>query len=176
VVVGGVSTSDQAWLVAARQQLDPNREGLEIRYFTDRSFAQILDHIRALPPQTVVLVGAFQRDATGQNFATRDAISRIAAASPVPVYVLQDRSVGIGSVGGRVVSFESHGRMAAELALRVLRGERPGPIDTGTIVPMVDARQLARWGLDERRLPTGSVVLFQEPPLWKRYRWWILGA
>jgi two-component system, LuxR family, sensor kinase FixL len=176
VVVAGGSPADQTWVVAARRQLDANPEGLEIRYLTDRSLAQILEQVGALPPQTVVLVGAFQRDATGQNFTTRDAIARIAAASRVPVYVLQDHSVGIGSVGGQVVSFESHGRMAAELALRVLRGERPAPTDAGTTVPMLDWRQLQRWALDEQRLPPGSVVLFREPSMWERYRGWILGA
>ena len=32
------------------------------------------------------------------------------------------------------------------------------------------------WGLDERRLPPGSVVLFQEPSAWERHRWLIVGA
>ena len=125
---------------------------------------------------TIVLVGAFLRDATGQNFNTRDAIARIARASRVPVYVLQDHAVGTGSVGGHVVSFEAHGRIGARLALRVLSGERPDPTDVGTTMAMVDWRELHRWGLDERRLPAGSVVLFQEPSVWERHRWPILAA
>ena len=56
----------------------------------------------------------------------------------------------------RSSSFEAHGQVAAELALRVLAGERPAPTDMGTSVPMFDARQIARWGLDARRLPAGQ--------------------
>ena len=41
---------------------------------------------------------------------------------------------------------------------------------------MVDWRELERWGLDERRLPAGSVVLFREPSVWERHRWPILAA
>jgi signal transduction histidine kinase len=41
---------------------------------------------------------------------------------------------------------------------------------------MVDARQLARWGLDARRLPAGSVVLFREPSVWEQHRGYVLGV
>jgi PAS domain S-box-containing protein len=94
----------------------------------------------------------------------------------VPVYVLQDQSVGTGVVGGHVVSFENHGRTAAGLALRVLRGEQPPPTDAGTTVAMIDWRQLQRWRLDARQLPAGSVILFREPSHWETHRWWIVGA
>ena len=103
-------------------------------------------------------------------------IRRIAASSSVPTYGVTDNAVGAGAVGGHVVSFEAHGRTAAELALRVLAGERPPPTEAGTNVPMVDARQLARWHLDARRLPAGTVLRFREPSLWDQYRWYVVGA
>ena len=177
VVVAGASPADLTWLGAARQQLAATspRE-IELSYFTGGSIAQVRERVASLPKDTIVLVGAFQRDATGQDFSTPDAVARIAAASTVPVYVLQDQSVGTGVVGGHVVSFEAHGRTAAGLALRVLRGEQPPPTDAGTTVAMIDWRQLQRWRLDARQLPAGSVVLFREPSLWETHRWWIVGA
>ena len=176
LVVAGSAPADLAWLAAARRQLAASSHGVEISYLTGGSIQQIMEQVASLPANTVVLVGAFQRDATGQNFNTRDAIARIARASRVPVYVLQDHSVGAGSVGGRVVSFEAHGRTGARLALRVLSGERPDPTDLGTTTVMVDWRELNHRGLDERRLPSGSVVLFREPSVWERHRWLIVGA
>jgi hypothetical protein len=176
VVVAGSAPADLAWLAAARQQLAAKPHGIEIGFLTGRSIQQVLEQIAALPRDTVVLVGAFQRDATGQDFNTRDAIAQMAGASSVPIYVLQDHSVGSGSVGGHVASFEALGRTGARLAMRVLAGERPDPTDAGTTVTMVDWRELQRWGLDARRLPAGSVVLFQEPSTWQRHRWVIVGA
>jgi PAS domain S-box-containing protein len=176
VVVAGSAPADLTWLAAARQQLGANRRGIEVSYLTGGSIRQIMEQVASLPENTVVLVGAFLRDAAGQNFNTRDAIARIARASRVPVYVLQDHSVGTGSVGGHVVSFEALGRTGARLALRVLSGERPDPTDVDTTMVMVDWRELHRWGLDGGRLPSGSIVLFQEPSVWERHRWLILGA
>jgi signal transduction histidine kinase len=136
----------------------------------------VLKAVTALPTETVVLVGVFVRDAAGRDFVTPEVVKRIVALSTVPTYGLTDNAVGAGAVGGYVVSYEAHGQAAAELALRILAGERPPPTEAGTNVPMVDARQLQRWRLDARRLPAGSVVRFREPSLWEQYRWYVVGA
>lgn len=39
---------------------------------------------------------------------------------------------------------------------------------------MFDARQLARWHLDERLLPANSTVRYGEPGVWDRYKEYIL--
>ena len=175
VVITGSSPPDRVWHASAREQLG-TAGPIEVTYLSELGFPEILDTVRALPKSTIVLVGVFLRDAAGRDTRTPDALRQITAASSAPVYGLTDNAVGAGVVGGHVVSFEAHGKAAAELALRVLAGERPPPTEAGTNVPVFDARQLTRWGLDTRRLPPGSVVLFQEPSLWARYRWYILGA
>ena len=66
-----------------------------------------------------------------------------------------------------------HRQEAARLGLRVLTGEPAAslpPEDVQTQAFMVDARQLRRWGLDEARLPPGTIVRFEQPSLWQRYR------
>jgi signal transduction histidine kinase len=179
LVVGGSSPADQVWLAEARRQLAAEEGGLDIRYAADRSLDDVVKEVASLPPQTVILLGTFLRDAAGRDLGTVAAATRIAAASTVPVYAVNETLLGTGVVGGLVVSFEAHGRAAAELAARVLAGERPVPTSHGTIVPQFDARQLERWGLDPRRLPPGSVLLFREPSVWERYRWHataVLGA
>jgi signal transduction histidine kinase len=176
VVVAGSSPLDRVWLKAARGQLAAYPGPITISYLADLRLEDVLKEVATLPKQTVVIVGTFQRDAAGHDFITAEAINRIAASSSVPVYGLTPAAVGMGAVGGHVVSFETHGRGAAELASRMLAGERPLPIDSGTNVVMFDARQIARWGIDRRRLPPGSVVLFHEPSLWERYRGYVVGA
>src|SRR5262249_9702625 len=122
------------------------------------------------------LVGTFVRDSAGRDLVTQDVIRRIVAGVRVPVYGLNENHLGTGVVGGHVLSFEAHGRVAAELALRVLAGERPAPTGAGTLVSMVDDRQMQRWGFDARRLPPDSVVLFRKPSLWEEHRGYVLGV
>jgi signal transduction histidine kinase len=65
------------------------------------------------------------------------------------------------------------------MATRLLRGAvaptTPVP-SFATAMPRFDARQLARWRLDERRLPENSQLIFREPTLWQQYRWHMAGA
>jgi signal transduction histidine kinase len=176
LVVGGSSPVDRVWVDQARRQLAAAPGSIEIVYLSNLSIDDVLKQTAAAPKHTVVIVGAFLRDATGRDFFTPDVIKRIVAGTHVPVYGLNDNHLGTGAVGGHVLSFEGHGRVAAELALRVLAGERPAPTDAGTLVSMVDDRQMQRWGLHARRLPPDSVVLFRQPSLWEEHRGYVLGV
>ena len=176
VVVGGVSPTDRVWMEGARKQLAVPGDPIEVAYLTDLSLDEIVSHVRGLPTGTVVVVGVFLRDATGRDFFTPEAVTRIAAAASVPVYALTEGSIGTGIVGGHVSSFEAHGRVGAELALQMLAGKRPAPTNMGTSVPMFDARQIERWRLNLRGLPAESVVRFRAPSLWEQHRVIVLGG
>jgi signal transduction histidine kinase len=176
IVIGGSSPVDRVWLTQARRQLGSRHGAIEVTYLTDRRFEDLLKEVAALPAGTIVLVGSILRDSAGQDLSPIETFGRVAAAASVPVYGLSEPTVGTGIVGGQVVSFDAHGRVAAELALRLLAGERPAPTDAGTTLTMVDARQMERWELDARRLPAGSVVLFREPTLWEQHREIVLTA
>ena len=66
-----------------------------------------------------------------------------------------------------------------DVALRVLQGEPPDRIPVHQIDPNVDAfdwRELRRFGVNEARLPAGSIIQFRQPSAWDQYKWYILGA
>jgi signal transduction histidine kinase/ABC-type uncharacterized transport system substrate-binding protein len=174
LVLGGASSRDEIWLASARGQLAPYRDRLEIRYLAAPSLAEVLRTVATLPDDTIVLVGTMHRDATGQSFASRDAIARIAKESRVPVYGVLESLIGAGIVGGRVLSPAADGERAARLAVRVLTGDHPGPPVNVTPVPVFDWTQLRRWGLDERRVPPGSVLRFRQSSLWEAYHWHVI--
>jgi signal transduction histidine kinase len=66
----------------------------------------------------------------------------------------------------------------ARLGLRVLeQGTASGlPIESSTNRVVVDWRQLQRWGISEKDLPSGAIVLFRTPSLWEQYKWYVLAA
>ena len=129
--------------------------------------------------QTVLLFTGMYRDAAGETFIPARAARLIAESAKVPLYVLSESQVGVGSVGGFVVDVGMMGKHAGELANRILGGVAPAslPFESRTGgVPMFDWRALKRWGISESRLPPGSVVRFREPTLWEQYRWYIVAA
>lgn len=56
-------------------------------------------------------------------------------------------------------------RETAQIALRVLHGEKPESIPVATVdsyAYQFDSRQLQRWRISEALLPTGSVIRYRE--------------
>jgi hypothetical protein len=176
VVITGSGAPDKVWLAEARTQLAPYQSRLEVVYRTDVSFGAIVEEVGALQAGTILLLGPFTRDAERREFVTAQALKTLGAAASVPAYSFSEAVLGTGIVGGNVVSFRMHGLQSAELAARVLRGERPAPTSAGTTSWVFDGRQLARWSIDERRLPPGSEVHFRTASAWQSYRWYILGG
>ena len=102
---------------------------------------------------------------------------RLAAASNAPIYTWNGNVPGV--FGGRLLSAELAAEKTSELALRVLRGERPEDIPITAIDVSVDAldwRQLDRWHVSEARVPAGVELRFREPGLFEQYRGYILSA
>jgi signal transduction histidine kinase len=179
VVISGTSATDQNLQAAAAHDLARYRGQIEITYLTGWPIARVLDEVASLPKNTIVLFVSLLRDQGGRLFTDPEAVSLITRASSVPVYGWSETHLGHGIVGGRLASFGIQGTRAAELALRVLGGERPGAlpvVDGSGTAYMFDERQLRRWGLRASRLPAGSIVRYQDASLWDLYGWNIVGA
>jgi PAS domain S-box-containing protein len=81
-------------------------------------------------------------------------------------------------VGGRLISLEDSGRQAAQVALRLLRGEKAGTIKPPApegVRLVYDWRELRRWGISPASLPAGSEVRFRVPTFWEQYKWQLIG-
>ena len=178
-VVGGTAAFDRQLQAIARRDLIPFEQRLEITYLTERLMGELQQTLSRLPPHSIVLYLTLLADGAGRPFIPHDALALVTAAANAPVYVSVDQYVGSGAVGGHVYSLDTHGHDAAEIGLRILRGETPASIpiiDPDASRGLFDWRQLRRWGLDERRLPAGSVVAFREPSFWDLYRWYVAGG
>jgi PAS domain S-box-containing protein len=173
VVVTGASTFDKRWDSVAREKLAPYADRLQMTHLSGLPLSQLLDELGLLPPRAIVIYLTIFEDGTGELFIPRDLTADLSDAASAPVYGVYEPYVGRGIVGGYVESFEAIGREAGRLALRILAGEPPESLPPGTVETrafMVDWRQLRRWGLDEADLPPGTIVRFEEPSLWQRYR------
>ena len=179
VVVSGTSAYDRNWLRRARDVLRAYEGQFEVSYWDGQPLEQLLKNLRKIPADTIVLYLAVSGDGSGRTYAPADIARQIAAASVAPVYGVLETYLGQGIVGGAFTSFEAHGKLAGEVALRVLAGEKPEDIGvqpSPQAVANVDWRNLRRWGIDESRLPPGTVVRFSSLSMWEQYHWYIIGA
>ncbi|HEX4921487.1 MAG TPA: ABC transporter substrate binding protein, partial [Candidatus Bathyarchaeia archaeon] len=133
--------------------------------------------VTRVPDGTVILFLSMYQDSAGNKLLSHEALARIAKEARVPIYNQTATNVGLGIVGGVVFDPEILGRETAQITLRLLQGERLQDLpiqESKSVVAMVDWRRLQRWGLDEKRLPAGTVVRFREPSVWQSYKWYIL--
>jgi signal transduction histidine kinase/ABC-type uncharacterized transport system substrate-binding protein len=179
IVIAGTSEIDRDLEAAATEDLGRYRKRVSLTYLTGLPMAQLLAAVARLPKDNIVLFVSLLRDGAGRLFTNPEAVSLIARASNVPVYSWSETHLGHGIVGGRLANFEAQGTRAAELGLRILRGEQPKnvPIVDGDGAAYIfDVRQLRRWGIGENRLPQGSIVRYQDPSLWALYRGYVVGG
>jgi signal transduction histidine kinase len=179
VVVGGSGPADWGYQTLARKELRSYESRLQFTYLTDLEMPALLERLKRLLPDTIVLYITFTRDAAGTPFVeATQALPMIVAAANAPVFALLDVLVGQGAVGGYVISYSAQGQAAGGIALRVLLGERPQniPFVKGTNLYIFDWRALRRWRFRESDLPLGSTVLYRQPSLWEQYKWWISGT
>jgi len=177
VIARGSSRADRANHAEIRQGLERHAGRVEIVDLPELPLEDLVRQVAALPRDTVLLVGSILRDGAGRNLVPAYAFTTLAAAASVPTYTVFETLVGRGAVGGRMISFRAQGRVVAEQALAVLRGEsvaREPASGEATNRWVFDWRELRRWGLDERRLPPGSEVRHRAASGWALYGWYVL--
>jgi signal transduction histidine kinase len=177
-IVTGSGALDVRWEDEARRALAGYPGEVTVTYLARQPMPELLKAVESLSPGTVILYGAVLRDSAGRPYLPHEVLVRLSKVSRVPIYAVTPVMLGRGAVGGRILDFASQGVTAAQLALRILNGERLGPADiVEADSPYVfDWHQLRRWGIDESRLPAGSIVRFREASVWDLYKGHITAA
>ncbi len=173
VVIAGTSEYDGYVADAVIQALQRSEKKLDVRFLGDAPLPEILDDLRKLPADSIVLYGSLVRDGSGRSHFPPDLVNPISEASAAPVYGFLETYLGLGIVGGSIDSLAGQGRSAARLTLRVLGGESVDAIPIApapSLATRVDYRQLERWRLREERLPPGTIVERRPPTLWQGHR------
>ncbi len=151
--------------------------------FSDRSVSfEVLDNLTAaelqsrlsgLPADAAALVFTFHRTRDGQWLSMAEYLRLIRESCPVPIFSFWSHYLGHYVVGGVMVDGEAQGKICAEYAVRILKGESADAIPVlvkSPNIPMLDHRQLQRFSIPESRLPEGGVVAFAPTGFLHRYR------
>ena len=172
LVICGGSASDTVFRDLVRSVVAQYEEPLDVDYLVGLPLPELLERIAGVDPHSVVLLLVYDKDASGNDYVTREVVEQVAAVCPAPVFGLWDTLLGHGIVGGDLTMIEAQGQLAGEMAARVLQGERPSDIPVAGLATnrlMFDARQLRRWGIREDILPEGSILRYREATFWEEH-------
>lgn len=170
-LVAGIGYFDQRLTRAVARKLKGYR-GVDFTYLVDLDLPSLLKMVGNLPKDSIVLYLTMTRDPSQNHFYGRDTHAMVASAANVPTFSLFDSAIRRGAVGGKVTDFAGQGTIAAEMASRVLKGQKPEDIPsiTATNEYVFNWKEMQRWGLTASSLPTPNRVIDREPGVWERYR------
>jgi signal transduction histidine kinase len=178
-VVSGAETANLINESMARAQFTAYEPRLEFTYLSGLPTEALAMRLAALPAHSIVYYLVVYRDGQGESVEPLAYLDRVVEAANAPTYCWVDSAIDHGIIGGSLRSQVAQVEAVGAMALRVLRGEAADSIPVSSVdlnVRQVDWRQLRRWGISESRIPPGTRVLFREPTVWDRYRFYIFGA
>jgi len=149
------------------------RDRFRFRFLTGLTMEQVRETVAGLGEDDVVFYLTFFRDAAGDAYTPLEAIPLISDSSAVPLYGQVDYMLGKGVMGGKMKSSYYQGRVAAELAKRILAGEKAADIPVVKESPnyfMFDYIQLERFGISLGDLPQGSIVVNEPETFYYKYK------
>jgi len=178
-VVSGTSDFDRLYEAAFRNEAAPAAGRRTVTYLSGLPMQKLEERLRMLPPRSIIYYISVSADGNGDRFLPAEAVERLSAVANAPAYSWHEAMLGHGIVGGRLHSSIKDSEEVARIATRVLNGEEPSAIPIEQLESDVyefDWRQLARWGIPERVLPAGSLVLFRQFSFWEQYRSYIVAG
>lgn len=140
-----------------------------------KTLAQLRPAVADLPKDTVVYFTMLTMDGPLKNLNTSDTLQIIVKAANAPILVDNPSYIGSGPIGAILFDAAIEGRETADLLGKILAGEIASslPINKSTFIPLLDWRELNRWGVEKNNYPAGSELRFFTPGVWELYRWQI---
>ncbi|MFK4383008.1 ATP-binding protein [Bradyrhizobium sp. USDA 223] len=176
-IVIGASPLERFWTEELKRELKPLAERIELVWYSDLSFEEILKRSSKLPSHTALFWGLMSVDSAGVVYENDWALRKLHAVANAPIFSYQEPFFGEGAVGGPMHLIRETTSRTVSAAIGILGGAKPSSITyvpTAFAAPRYDWRELQRWGISESRLPPGSAILFREPSIWQRYHWQML--
>ena len=177
-VIVGTSEQDAFYENIAYNAAVEYEKKVKITFVKGLSIEDTQKKISNLPTSKAVLYISLYKDGLSKTFNPRDALSLLSKTANVPIYGVSDTYLGNGIMGGNLLSFADFSKNAAEIALQVLNGKSPADI-LAIVSPnknYFDFKEMQRWGIHEKNLPQGSIIINKQPGPWDLYRWQIIGT
>ncbi len=143
------------------------------------SYKEILARVEQAGKDSIILITTYHNDEEGNILGFENFTKLISEVSKVPVYHLYEFGLGHGAVGGSMLSGSVQGKLAGELALKVLKGEDLSRIslnNTSAARYMFDYKVLKQFNISTDQLPDDSILINEPPSVFKEYKNVIISA
>lgn len=179
VVVSGTANTDEFLRRSLADSLGTLLDKRQVTFLSGLPLPELRDHAARLPENSLIVLTTNMADRSGRATSNIDQTRELSRAAKVPVIEGSDISLGLGSLGGELVSLRLTGQ---EIGKRIRRTLDSGQAPAGVVVDpaprrkALDWRQMKRFGISEDLVPPGYEMLYREPTLWEQHRGAILAV
>lgn len=173
IMVGGVDTTSRINRELVREIMPQRFPHIRLLDYGGLNIGDLREKLRDVPRDSVVLYLSYCLTPDDTRMSVQESIALVARLTGLPMYSAWAYQLTEGMVGGKMLRAEDQGSTAAEMALRILRGEKadnmPVRMDSPTYY-MFDAAMLKKFGIPTAALPPDSILLNEDTSLFGRYR------
>jgi hypothetical protein len=146
-------------------------ERIELNYLNNLGIEDLKQKLGQLTDDTLVLLAIYLRTPEGRSLSSEESVRIVTESSKRPTYCIWD-VVGQGVVGGKVTSPNYQGAVAAEMALKFLRGTsiEDLPVSGSPMVYLFDFNAIKKFEIDESSLPPESIILNRPFSIYDEYK------
>ena len=120
-IISGCALTDKYFTSMVRLGIGSIEQSHKVTFITGMSLDSVIQIMRKIPAQSIVIVPTFLSDNKGIQFSTPEVIGHLATNCNAPVFPLFDSFIKReGGIGGYVFSFNAVGKKAAVIAYEVL--------------------------------------------------------
>jgi len=175
IVIGRTSVAaDKANRDSFTAALHGQPARLKVTFWDDLPLSELRARLKALENNSIVFLNGLITDETGRQLMYGEATKWVSRHSRVPVYSLWDVYLGYGIVGGKLISAYRQGRLAGEMALRILNGDSADRLPVVSAREanqyMFDFRQLEKWGIPLAKLPENALFVNRPESFYHKYQ------
>jgi signal transduction histidine kinase/ABC-type uncharacterized transport system substrate-binding protein len=152
------------------------KKRLNFIYYEDQSIEELEENLQKVKGDTAILLLTFNKDKNGKFISFQDNLDIMVPQCKVPVYISWAFFISDGVLGGKVVSGKLHGKMAAQMLVKVTSGI---PADSIPIYlkPLdkyvVNYYELKRFKIDKKTLPPETYIVNEPQTFYGENKKWI---
>ena len=146
---------------------------IEFMLLEDVPLEYIIDMVNKNDEDSAILYTAFSKDKSGQIFEYNESLKLIAKNATIPIYTPYEFNLGLGVVGGLMISGYDQGEVAAQIVLRILQGETIENIPVKMVTPkryIFDYEQMQKFSIGKSDLPEGTYLINVPETFYYKYK------
>jgi len=151
-----------------------NRVHFVTHFLRKLTAEELLKKISGLGQNSIVIFTDPFKAPEGNIYSFEDNAEKIYQQCKAPIYTMSEEWLGLGPVvGGHIITGFLQGQAAAEIAMRILDGEKPGNIPPPPQTPnvhMFDYVQLKNFGIPLSELPEGSIIINMPKSFYQQHK------